>query len=90
VAPETPDVLPVAGFVPDAVPDVSLLASVVVEVPCAEFDAALLEEGVFVVGRGTSPVVVTFPFTIIVGYLKGEDTRISADCCTFFSAARIR
>jgi hypothetical protein len=59
-----------------------------VEALCPEFDAVSVEEGAFVVGWGRRPVAVTFP--IIVGHLQKEDTRLSADCWTFFSAARQR
>jgi hypothetical protein len=61
-----------------------------VEALCTEFDAALLEEGVFVVGRGVNPAAVTFPFAIIGDRLREEDTRLSADGGTFFSAAQHR
>ena len=90
MAPGIPDVLPVPVCAPDAAPDVLRPASIVVEAPCTEFDAALLEEGVFVVGWGMNPAAVTFPFAIIGGRLREEDTQLSADCCTFFSAAQYR
>jgi len=52
--------------VPDDALDVSRLASVVVEAPCSRFDAALAEEGVFVVGWGICPLAVTCSIIVAV------------------------